>query len=49
VDNVHHAGILIYYFSIFLYPLDREGTSWIVDMMERFKSGNADYSEIDML
>lgn len=27
----------------------REGTGWLVDLMERMKSGNADYAEIDML
>lgn len=27
----------------------REGTSWLVDMMERMKTGNADFAEIDML
>lgn len=27
----------------------REGTPWLVDIMERFKSGNADYAQIDMI
>ena len=27
----------------------REGTGWVVDVMERLKIGKADYSEIDML
>lgn len=27
----------------------REGTSWLVDLLERMKIGNADYAEIDML
>jgi len=27
----------------------REGTSWMVDMLERMKKGNADFAEIDML
>lgn len=27
----------------------REGTGWIVDVMERLLVGNADYAEIDML
>jgi len=27
----------------------REGTGWVVDVMERMKLGRADYSEIDML
>ncbi len=27
----------------------REGTGWMVDMLERMKIGNADYAEIDML
>ncbi len=27
----------------------REGTSWLADIMERFKIGNADYAEIDMI
>lgn len=27
----------------------REGTGWMVDMLERMKLGNADFAEIDML
>ena len=27
----------------------REGTGWMVDMLERMKIGNADFAEIDML
>lgn len=27
----------------------REGTGWLEDMLERFKIGNAEYAEIDML
>lgn len=27
----------------------REGTGWLVDLLERMKVGNADYAEIDML
>ena len=27
----------------------REGTSWLVDIMERMTTGNADFAEIDML
>ena len=27
----------------------REGTGWMVDMLERMKEGNADFAEIDML
>ena len=27
----------------------REGTGWMVDMLERMKKGNADFAEIDML
>lgn len=27
----------------------REGTGWMVDMLERMKVGNADFAEIDML
>lgn len=27
----------------------REGTAWLVDVMERLTKGNADYAEIDML
>jgi hypothetical protein len=27
----------------------REGTSWLVDVMERLTNGNADFAEIDML
>ena len=27
----------------------REGTTWVVDIMERMKTGNADFAEIDML
>ena len=27
----------------------REGTGWLVDMLERMKVGNADYAEIDQL
>jgi len=31
------------------YYSNREGTGWIVDVMERLQTGNADYAEIDML
>jgi len=27
----------------------REGTTWLLDLMERLKVGNADFAEIDML
>lgn len=27
----------------------REGTGWMVDILERIKKGNADFAEIDML
>lgn len=27
----------------------REGTGWLVDILERMKIGNADFAEIDML
>ena len=27
----------------------REGTGWLVDLLERIKLGNADFAEIDML
>jgi len=27
----------------------REGTGWVVDIMERLQQGNADFAEIDML
>ena len=27
----------------------REGTTWLLDIMNRLKTGNADYAEIDMI
>ena len=42
--------ILLYnYYLNFIQNYQREGTQWLVDVMTRFKKGNADYAEIDML
>lgn len=46
VDNALPAGS----FPASSYPFgSREGCSWLVDILERMKVGNADYAEIDML
>ena len=37
------------YIYIYIYILSREGTGWMVDMLERFKLGNASFAEIDQL
>jgi len=40
------------YLGIFLLKIltfNREGTGWLVDILERMKIGKADFAEIDML
>ena len=35
--------------ACYLSPNYREGTGWLVDILERMKIGKADFAEIDML
>lgn len=45
MDNAHHAGKT----HLSLCKFCREGTGWLVDILERMKVGKADFAEIDML
>jgi len=47
--NVLLAGEISIERACYLSPNYREGTGWLVDILERMKIGKADFAEIDML